>query len=72
MLTEEQNERLTRLGPQTPCGELMRRYWHPIVGSSQLKEPGTRPVRILGEDLVLYRDRRGGLGLVGNRCPRTG
>jgi 5,5'-dehydrodivanillate O-demethylase len=47
----------------------MRRYWHPIAASSQLKGPGTRPIRLLGEDLVLYRDRSGQLGLVGNRCP---
>lgn len=69
MLTKEQNERLSRVGRGTPCGELMRRYWHPIAASSQLKGPGTRPIRILGEDLVLYRDRSGKLGLVGHRCP---
>ncbi len=69
MLTREQNERLTRIGPGTPCGELMRRYWHPIGASSQLKEPGTMPVRLLGEDLVVYRDQRGRLGLEGDKFP---
>lgn len=69
MLTREQNDRLTRVGPGTPCGELMRRYWHPVAASSQLAEPGTKPVRILGENLVLYRDRKGGLGLVEPHCP---
>lgn len=68
MLTAEQNERLTQVGPGTPGGELMRRYWHPIAASSQIKEPGTRPVRILCEDLVLYRDQRGRVGLVADRC----
>jgi 5,5'-dehydrodivanillate O-demethylase oxygenase subunit len=69
MLTKEQNERLSRVGRGTPTGELMRRYWHPIAASSQLKGPGTRPIRLLGEDLVLYRDKSGTLGLVGERCP---
>ncbi len=69
MLTPEQNERLTRIGPGTPCGELMRRYWHPIAASYQLREHGTRPVRALGESLVLYRTPSGRLGLVGDKCP---
>ncbi len=69
MLTAEQNERYTRVGAGTPCGELMRRYWHPIAASAQLPEHGTKPVRILGESLVLYRDLRGRLGLVDDKCP---
>ncbi len=69
MLTAEQNERYTRVGAGTPCGKLMRRYWHPIAASAQLPEHGTKPVRILGESLVLYRDRRGRLGLVDDKCP---
>lgn len=68
MLTAQQNERLTRVGPDTPCGNLMRRYWHPIAASSQLKHPGTRPIRILGENLVLYRDNSGKLGLLEPHC----
>jgi 5,5'-dehydrodivanillate O-demethylase oxygenase subunit len=72
MLTKKQNERLTRVGPGTPCGELMRRYWHPIAASAQLPEPGTRRVRILGEDLVLFRDHRGRLGLLPERCAHRG
>ncbi len=50
-------------------GELLRRYWQPIAGSAQLEEPGSRPVRILGEDLVLYRDKSGVHGLVDRHCP---
>src|SRR5579871_841185 len=65
----EENERLTRVGPGTPMGELLRRYWHPVAASSQLPAGKTKPVRLLGEDLVLYRDRAGTLGLVGERCP---
>jgi 5,5'-dehydrodivanillate O-demethylase len=69
MLTKEENERLAQVGPGTPMGTLLRRYWHPVVATSQLAGPGTRPVRLLGENLVLYRDRSGTLGLVGDRCP---
>ncbi|MBM2810278.1 MAG: Rieske protein [Chloroflexi bacterium] len=69
MLTKEENEKLSRVGPGTPMGEMMRRYWHPIAASSQLSERGTRPVRLLCEDLVLYRDRSGAIGLVAQRCP---
>jgi 5,5'-dehydrodivanillate O-demethylase len=69
MLTQAENDRLSRVGHGTPGGELFRRYWHPIAASSQLAERGTRPIRLLGEDLVLFRDRQGQLGLVGNRCP---
>ena len=56
MLTREENEMLTRVGPGTPCGDLMRRYWHPIAATVQEDNP-VRQVRILGEDLVLFRDR---------------
>ncbi len=72
MLTKEQNERLTRVGPETPCGRLMRRYWHPIAASAHLPGRGVRPIRILGEDLVLYRAKDGHLGLVEPRCPHRG
>ena len=72
MLTEEQNERLTHVGPGTPMGELMRRYWHPVAVNVDLAERPTKRVRILGEDLVLYRDTSGGLGLIGPRCAHRG
>tara|TARA_Y100000817_G_scaffold41862_1_gene28674 strand:+ start:1280 stop:2605 length:1326 start_codon:yes stop_codon:yes gene_type:complete len=69
MLTQEMNDRITRVGPGSPMGELMRRYWHPIAGSSQLDEENpTREVRLLGEDLVLYRDKKGVLGLIEPSC----
>ena len=69
MLTVEANDRLTRVGPGTPCGELMRRYWHPVAAVSQMKDRYTMPVRLLGEDLVLYKDRSGTFGLIEPRCP---
>jgi 5,5'-dehydrodivanillate O-demethylase len=68
MLSKEKNEQLTRVGPGTPMGELLRRYWWPIATSSML---GERPIarRLLGEDLVLFRDKSGTLGLLEERCP---
>lgn len=59
---------LTRVGPNTPAGEYLRRYWHPVAMASELRE---RPklIRILGEDLVLFRETSGRLGLVHRRCP---
>ena len=71
MLSEEANELLTRVGAGTPMGELMRRYWHPIAAAGELTANTfrTKAVRLLGEDLVLYRDRGGRLGLVDRRCP---
>ena len=70
MLTVEQNERLTRVGPGTPMGELLRRYWHPIAPSAELDEENpTKEVRLLGEDLVLFRSTKGVLGLVEPSCP---
>ena len=69
MLTAEQNDRLARVGPGTPCGELMRRYWHPVAAASQMKDRYTMKVRILGEDLVLYKDRSGTFGALDPYCP---
>lgn len=69
MLTAEENERLTRVGPGTPMGELMRRYWHPVAASSELDQNPVKEVTILGESLVLYRDRKGLCGLIDDICP---
>jgi len=68
MLSVETNDRLARVGAGTPCGELMRRYWIPIAPYAQLLEDPVRSVRVLGEDLTLYKDRSGNLGLIGERC----
>lgn len=70
MLSKEQNERLTRVGPGTPMGELLRRYWMPIGGASEFtSENNVQAIRLLGEDLVLYRDKNGTFGLVDRQCP---
>ena len=69
MLTAEENELLTRIGPGTRMGRLMRRYWHPIAGVAEMADRWTLRVRLLGEDLVLFKDRAGRYGLVGEFCP---
>ena len=70
MLTAEQNELLTGVGPGTPCGNMMRRYWHPIAAVSELEGlRWNKRVRLLGEDLVLYRDKQGRMGLITEACP---
>ncbi|HLZ68250.1 MAG TPA: Rieske 2Fe-2S domain-containing protein [Aliidongia sp.] len=68
MVTTAMNDRWTRVGPGTPCGELMRRYWIPILPAAKLLEEPVQKIRVLGEDLILYRNTSGGLGLIGNRC----
>ena len=70
MLSIQDNELLTRVGPGTPMGNLMRRYWHPIAASQELETSPfrTKEVRLLGEDLVIYRDRSGQLGLIDRWC----
>ena len=69
MLTQEQNDLLTRVGPGTKMGNLMRRYWQPIAASSEMADRWTHRVRLLGEDLVLFKDLKGNLGLVEESCP---
>jgi len=71
MLTPEENARLTRVGPGTPMGTLMRRYWQPALLSEELAEADGAPVRVrlLGEDLVAFRDTEGNVGLVDAFCP---
>jgi phthalate 4,5-dioxygenase len=71
MLSQKENEMLTRVGPGTPMGELMRRYWVPAAFSSQIAKPDCPPVRVrlMGENLVLFRDTQGRIGLIDERCP---
>ena len=73
MLTAEENEMLTRVGPGTPAGELLRRYWHPIAIAADLTpESPTKFVRILGENLVLFVTPKGEPGLLHDRCSHRG
>jgi phenylpropionate dioxygenase-like ring-hydroxylating dioxygenase large terminal subunit len=69
MLTAQENELLTRTGPGTPGGALLRRYWQPIALSEELPADGPpQPVTVMGEELVLFRDDRGRVGLLGINC----
>ncbi|WAH37985.1 Rieske 2Fe-2S domain-containing protein [Alicyclobacillus dauci] len=72
MMSEDQNRTLTRVGKGTPMGELLRRYWYPVAAEVELEQKWTKRVRLLGEDLVLYRDRSGNLGLIAEKCPHRG
>jgi 5,5'-dehydrodivanillate O-demethylase oxygenase subunit len=72
MLSKEQNERLTRVGPGTPMGALLRRYWYPVATVPELDAEPVLAVQLLGEHLALYRNEQGDLGLVAERCPHRG
>jgi phthalate 4,5-dioxygenase oxygenase subunit len=73
MLSRENNEALVRVGPGTAMGTLFRLYWIPCFPSELLLADGQpKPVRLLGEDLILFRDTEGRPGLVGNACPHRG
>jgi phthalate 4,5-dioxygenase len=74
MLTREENELLTRTGPGTPMGEMMRRYWIPALLSEEVPEPDGEPVQLqlLGERLVAFRDTAGRVGLLAEHCPHRG
>lgn len=69
MLTAEQNRKFVEVGPGTPMGEVLRRHWMPISAETQFDDVSVRPVRLLGEDLVLYKDLSGTYGLVDRHCP---
>jgi len=68
MLSAEKNRLLTQVGPGTPMGGLLRRYWHPIAGASEFNDKSAKAVRLLGEDLVLYKDLSGRFGLLDRQC----
>jgi phthalate 4,5-dioxygenase oxygenase subunit len=73
MISQEENNLLTQTGPKTPCGELLRRYWQPVALGEELPKDGAPlKVRILGEDLVLFRDDQGRPGLLGLHCSHRG
>jgi nitrite reductase/ring-hydroxylating ferredoxin subunit len=74
MLTARENDQLTRVGRGTPMGELMRRYWIPALLAEEIATPDSAPVRVrlLGEDLVAFRDSKGRIGLLGEHCSHRG
>ncbi len=73
MLSAEQNDLLTRTGAGTPAGKLMRCYWQPVALVDELTgNRPVKPVRLLGESLVLFRDEAGRYGLLERACPHRG
>jgi phenylpropionate dioxygenase-like ring-hydroxylating dioxygenase large terminal subunit len=66
-----EDEELTHVGPGTPCGEYLRRFWQPIIASEELHDLPRR-LRIMGEDLVVFRDQSGAVGLLELHCPHRG
>ena len=70
-LRKEENETLTRVGPGTPAGEMLRRYWQPIGFANELQGK-PKGKRILGEDVVLFRDENGRFGVLARRCMHRG
>jgi phenylpropionate dioxygenase-like ring-hydroxylating dioxygenase large terminal subunit len=74
MLTTEDNALICRVGPGTPMGDVMRRYWHPVCTSAQLPEPDAPPLRLrlLGEDFVAFRDSSGRVGMLDELCMHRG
>ena len=74
MLTREDNQLLTQIGPGSPMGDLFRRFWIPVLLAEELPHADSDPVRvrILGEDLIAFKDTSGNLGLIQNNCPHRG
>src|SRR5438552_9447955 len=82
MLSQSENELLTRVGPGTPMGNLLRRFWQPFALATELSKTKTKTkthadsdpvrVRLLGEDLIAFRDTNGKIGLLANNCPHRG
>ena len=73
MMSRETNDRITRIGPGTEAGAVLRRYWQPAALTDELSGPRpVVPVTLLGERLVLFRDEEGELGLIGRHCLHRG
>src|SRR5262245_21274061 len=73
MLSAEQNDFITRIGPGAPAGALLRRYWQPAALVDELDvKRAVKPIKLLGENLVLFRDDKGRYGLVDRSCPHRG
>lgn len=73
MTTHEQNMRMTRVGADQPAGKLLRRYWQPVALIEELEDlRPVRPVKLMGQDFVLFRDEQGRYGLLDRDCPHRG
>lgn len=72
MISPDKQEILTRVGPGTQMGELLRRYWHPVAADAEMTRQSAKRVRLLCESMVLFRDANGALGLLEEQCPHRG
>ena len=72
MMTQEQNDELTRVGPGTPMGEVLRHYWYPVCFERELDEFPSKKVRLLGEDFAVFKMPNGEYGIVHEKCPHRG
>ncbi len=74
MLTKEDNELITQVGPGTPMGELFRRFWIPVMLAEEVPGADSTPVRlnVLGEKLVAFKDSEGKVGILDAYCPHRG
>ena len=73
MISAEQNDFITRVGPGTPAGTLLRRYWQPVALADELAGPRpVKPVQLMGQHFVLFRDEKGQLGMLDRDCPHRG
>lgn len=73
MISAEQNDLMTRVGPGTPAGKLLRHYWQPVALVDELEGPRpVKPVKLMGQNFVLFRDEKGQLGMLDRDCPHRG
>ncbi|MGB7455841.1 MAG: Rieske 2Fe-2S domain-containing protein, partial [Pseudolabrys sp.] len=74
MMSREQNDQLSRVGPGSFMGKLLRRYWAPFLLASEIPEPDCPPVRVklMGEKLICFRDSKGRIGLIDEFCAHRG
>lgn len=72
MLTQEQNDELTQVGPGTPMGAVLRHYWYPVCFERELEEFPVKRARLLGEDWAVYKTPSGDYGIMHERCPHRG
>src|SRR6478752_6440589 len=74
MLSSQDNQYISHVGPGTPVGELFRRFWIPALVPSEVPHADSDPIRLrlLGEDLIAFRDTNGRVGIIQNHCPHRG
>ena len=79
-MNAQQNELITRIGPGTPCGAMLRQYWQPVAlvdefeprHDPSMSQRPLKPLRVLGQDYILFKDDRGRWGLLDRDCPHRG